>query len=369
MKTIVNDVRFMQKDTLCFGDLHLEDGFVERIDYKTPKPYSDIAIPGFVDIHTHGFHGLSCATSDPQQLNALADEYAKRGIVGFAATIDARPLHAYEPIIAAYRKAFQGEYTGARFYGIHLEGPYLNPLEAKDSDPQSYEPIDLAKWEDFLRRHHDIVRIVSIAPELDQAMEAIALCRHFDVQVSLGHTRCTYEQTLAAIEQGVSQVTHCCNAMEDIDHHQARALDAILNADILCELNMDGVHIQRPMLTWLIRLLGSQRIMAISDGSRFSGFEYPDGYVLDAMHVVKNNAVYRNNHLSSSFRDLLDAFRYLYQDLQYSLSDCIRMTSTNAAHCLQTLNYEIGLGKKADLVILDHNLECKDVIINGKRSL
>ncbi len=369
MKTTVSDVRFIQKDTMCFGDLHIEDGFVERIDYKTPKPYSDIAIPGFVDVHTHGFHGISCAECDPQALIQLASEYAQRGIVGFAATIDSRPLREYEPIIAAYRSAFQGEYRGARCYGLHLEGPYLNPLEAKDTDPQTYEAVNLDELEQFLSRHHDIVRIISIAPELPHGMEAIAMCKNFGVQVSLAHTRCSYEQAQVAIDQGITQVTHFCNAMEDIDHHHAQVMDAVINSDILCELNMDGVHIQRPMLKWLIRLLGADRIMAISDGSKFSGFEYPDGYVLDETHVVKNDAVYSNGHLSSSFRDLLDAFRYLYHDLNCSLSDCIQMTSTNAGKCLQTWNYEIGLGKKADLVVLDHNLECKDVIIKGRRSL
>ena len=72
MKTTVSDVRFIQKDTMCFGDLHIEDGFVERIDYKTPKPYSDIAIPGFVDVQTHGFQGISCDECDPQALIPLA---------------------------------------------------------------------------------------------------------------------------------------------------------------------------------------------------------------------------------------------------------------------------------------------------------
>lgn len=369
MKTTVKDVRFIQKDTMCFGDLHIEDGFVERIDYKIPKPYSDIAIPGFVDVHTHGFHGISCAEKDPRALLQLASEYAKRGIVGFAATIDSRPLREYEEIIAAYRHAFQGEYRGARCYGLHLEGPYLNPLEANDADPQSCEAVNLAELEEFLSRHHDMVRIISIAPELDHALEAIAMCKNYGVQVSMAHTRCTYEQAQAAIDQGISQVTHCCNAMEDINHHHAKALDAIINSNLLCELNMDGVHIHRPMLQWLIRLLGANRIMAISDGSKFSGFEYPDGYQLDETHMVKNDAIYCNDHLSSSFRDLLDAFRYLYHDLQCPLSDCIQMTSTNAGKCLQTWNYEIGLGKKADVVVLDHNLECKDVIIGGKRSL
>ena len=69
MKRIIENIKFMQDGTMVFGDLHLEDGFVERIDYKTPHMVSDIAIPGLVDIHTHGFHGYSCENTDIGNLN------------------------------------------------------------------------------------------------------------------------------------------------------------------------------------------------------------------------------------------------------------------------------------------------------------
>ena len=73
MKITINNVRFMSQGTMCFGDLYIQDGFVERIDYKTPKPYSDIAINGFVDIHTHGFRGIPCETADIDALHQLAN--------------------------------------------------------------------------------------------------------------------------------------------------------------------------------------------------------------------------------------------------------------------------------------------------------
>lgn len=369
MNTVIENVRFLQKGTMCFGDLHMSDGFVERIDYKTPKPLADLAINGFVDIHTHGFRGISCEHTDPNALRQLAVEYAKRGTVGFAATLDPMPFSKYEEIFTAYREAFQGEYLGARFYGIHMEGPYLNPLEANDLHPEYLRHIDLEELEAFLWKYHDLIKVMSISPELPNGQEAVKMLTRFDVIPSIAHTRITYEEALQAITNGANQVTHLCNAMPDMNHHHASVLDAIFNTNCLCELNMDGVHIQKPMLTWLIKLLGPERIMAISDGSLFSGFEYPDGYVLDDHHVVKENAIYCHGHLSSSFRDLLDAFRYLYMELHYPLEDCLAMTSINAGRQLSTLNYEIALGKKADLVVFDHNIELKDVIIHGKHAL
>lgn len=369
MKTTINDVRFLQRGTLCFGDLYLEDGFVERIDYKTEKPLCGIAVPGFIDLHTHGFRGISCENEDPAMLRLLAQEYPKRGIVGFAATLDPMSFAQYERIFEAYREAFQGAYQGARFYGIHLEGPYLNPSEANDLDPASLKEIDLEELESFLKKNHDLLRVMSLAPELPNGLEAIKMLQRFGVKASFAHTRASYEVAQKAIQCGMSQVTHFCNAMLDFNHHVPGIGDAIMNAQCICELNMDGEHIQKAMLQWLIPALGADRIMAISDGSLYSGFEYPQGYQLDEEHIVKNNAIYCHGHLCNSFRDLLDAFQYLYLELKLPLEDCIAMTSANAGSQLNSLSYEIELGKKCDLLVLDHNLELKDVIIDGYHSL
>ena len=369
MKTIIQDVRFLQRGTMCFGDLHIEDGYVERIDYKTPKPYSDLAINGFVDIHTHGFRGIACENKDPNALRELANAYAKRGTVAFAATLDPLPFCEYEEIFAAYREAFQGNYSGAIWCGMHLEGPYLNPQKAYALHPEHVKAIDLQELEQFLKRNSDIIRVMSLAPELENGMEAIRLLQRYGVKPSLAHTLADYDTTTQAIENGMHQVTHLCNAMPEFNHHRAQALDAIIASDCMCELNMDGVHIQKPMLQWLISLLGADRIMAISDGTAFSGFEYPDGYALNEYCIAKNNAIYRQGRLYSSFQDLLDAFRFLHCECELPLEDCLKMTSLNAGKLLHTLNYEIGLGKKADLALLDHNMELKNVIINGKNSL
>ena len=369
METRIENVRFMQAGTMCFGDIYIKDGFVERVEYKTPKPLAALAIMGFVDVHTHGFHGISTYCKDEQKLRQLAVEYAKRGVVGFCATLDPLSLREYDEIIQVYRTAFQGEYNGARCYGIHLEGPYLNPEKANDVDITTLQAIDLKELETFLWKNSDIVKIMSISPELPHAMEAIAMLHRFGIIVSIAHTNISYEGCLEAFEHGASQVTHLCNAMDDINHHMAGVMDAIILNDCMCEINMDGVHVQKPMLQWLLKLLGKRRLMAISDGSSYSGFEYPDGYQLDEHHTVKDNAIYCNGHLCNSFKDILDAFRYLYLDLELPLDDCVMICSTNAAQTLKTLNYDIVLGRKADIVVLDHNGELQDVIINGKHAL
>ena len=105
MKKIIENVKFIQDGTLVFGDLHLEYGFVERIDYKTPHANSYLAIPGFIDLHTHGFRGHDCDNIQPENLKQLALEYAKRGITAFCPTISARSLAEYAAIIEGKYRA------------------------------------------------------------------------------------------------------------------------------------------------------------------------------------------------------------------------------------------------------------------------
>lgn len=366
MRKIIEDVRFIQDGTMVFGDIHLEDGFVERIDYKSLKMNSDYAISGFVDVHTHGFCGICCDNTDVDELHKLAEEYARRGTVGFCPTLSVRSLKEYEAIIDAYREAFQGEYKGARFLGFHLEGPYVNPMMVCDENKKRVPPIDLGELETFMKKHHDMIAIMTIAPELDHAMEAIRILHRYGVIISLGYSCSDYETALQAIREGASHITHVCNRMNEIDYRRPGLIDAALMQDVMCELDMDGVHVNEIMLRWLMKLLGPKRVMAISNGGKYCGFEYPDGFELEDGGIVKNRVVYREEAETESTKDLLETFQFLFHTNDYDLYECIRMTSLNALQRLHVFTGEISLGKKVNLAVMTHDMEIKDVIINGK---
>lgn len=365
MKKIVENVKFIQDGTLVFGDLYLEDGFVERIDYKTPMMESKLAIPGFVDIHTHGCMGVSADECDPQQLLALAALYPSVGVTSFCPTISSRSLKEYEEVILAYRKAFQGPYKGARYMGLHLEGPYLNPEYRGALKRNQIHDINLAELEIFLSEYHEDIAIMTIACEMEHAQEAIRLLHLYGVEVSLGHTNATYEQTVEAFDLGATQITHLGNTMPKVNHREPSMMDAVFLGGCLCEIIMDGVHMQPYMLKWVIQLLGSKRICAISD-SKYAGLDMHREHVIDEHISIINGAVYVDGELKRGCRDLLTTFRYLYREMHYDLMDCLDICSLNAAKMLKTYAHEIGLGKKIDLVILDHQLNLVDVIINGR---
>lgn len=366
---IIENVKFLQEGTMVFGDIYFENGFVERIDYKTPHMVSDIAIPGFVDIHTHGFRGYSCEDYHPNNLRALAQEYPKRGITSFCATLSPATLKEYEDVILAYRNVFNGEYKGARFEGFHLLGPYLNADCYDSTQKEKLQEIHISDLETFLSKYHDDIKIMTIAPELNHAQEAIQLLHLYGIEISLGYTNATFDETKEAFESGATHITHLGIAMPEITYQKANMMDAVFLSDCKCEIVMDGIHIQPQMLKWLIQLLGSERIIAVSDGTIYAGYSCQQDYNLGNTCSVKNGAVYQGDIFLGSCKDQLAMFQYLYRDLNYDFMDCIRMCCTNAANIVNTYKKEIGLGKRVDLVILDHDMNIKDTIIHGKSVL
>ena len=144
-------------------------------------------MPALIDVHTHGFRGFSDEES-AEGLRRLAQAYASRGIGGFCATIGPRPLPYYLKLIQEYQDAFSMSYPGARFLGLHLEGPYLNPEKAGAIAPESMQNIDLLELESFLMQSKGFVKIMTIAPELPNAEKAIRLLNHYGVIASAGHT-------------------------------------------------------------------------------------------------------------------------------------------------------------------------------------
>lgn len=367
MKTIIENVRFFQDGTMVFGDLHLENGYVERIDYKTPRGLSDLAIPGFIDIHTHGFHMISCEETDPKMLQELSLEYVKRGTTSFCATLRCKSLNDYAKQLDIYKEAFKDFRGGARYLGAHLEGPYLSDNMIMSEHGEKTQEIDLAELEKFLVKYHDDIKIMTIAPELKYAMEAIHMLHMYGIIVSLGHTNASYACVKEALENGATHVTHLCNRMPEINHKQSTMMDAIFTSNCLCELILDGTHIKDAMLEWLMPLLGSKRILAVSGSGRYAGWKYPNGLTSHDHEVLKDKCVYKDGILYESTIDMLDAFRYLYD--KFPLQECIEMCGGSVAKEFKCYTQTIGLGKKVDLVVLNHDLKIRDVIMDGRSVL
>ena len=223
-------------------------------------------IQGLIDVHFHGQAGFDVMSGDPQDLLALSLHVKKQGVAGFLATFVSSPKEEFIASLETVKRV-QGSEKGAKILGVHLEGPFLHPDRKGAHNPRNLRPPDLAEIREWIAAGEGIVKLVTIAPELPGADEAIRFLVKKGVRVSMGHTTATFEQAREAKKLGVRSVTHLFNAMNPL-HHRAPGLPgfAMIDDDLYTEIIADGVHLTDDIATLVFRSRPKKKIILISDG-------------------------------------------------------------------------------------------------------
>ncbi len=226
-----------------------------------------IVAPGMVDLQVNGFAGAEVG-DDPDALAAVARALPAAGVTGFCPTLVSRSERAYRRAARALAAA-PWPAEGARPLGVHLEGPFLAPARAGAHDPRALRgpaPEAVARLAELLRP-----RIVTLAPELPGALDAIARLARAGTLVSLGHTDAGAEAGRRAIAAGARMVTHALNAMRGLERREPSALAAaLLDRRVRIGLIGDGVHVAAEIAALLARLAGP-RLALVSDATAAAG--------------------------------------------------------------------------------------------------
>jgi N-acetylglucosamine-6-phosphate deacetylase len=321
-------------------------------------------VPGFVDIHVHGGGGGTFTTGDPGQARAAAAFHTAHGTTTMLASLVTAP----EAALAAATSAYLPLVDEGVIAGLHYEGPYLSAARCGAQNPAHVRDPDL----DELGRLLDLggVRMVTLAPELPGALDAVALLRERGVVAAVGHTDATYEQTLAAVEAGVSVATHLANAMRPVHHRDPGPVVALLNSpSVICEQIADGVHLHDGMLDLVIAAAGPDRVALVTDAIAAAGMN--DGeYDLGGLAVTVADGVARLNPdgtIAGSTLTMDAALRWAVHS-GWEIPDAVAMTSTTPARALG-LDHERGrleAGMRADIVLLDGELRVVSVLLAGE---
>ena len=327
-------------------------------------------IPGLVDIHTHGVRNRDASDGDLEGMEIMSRFYASRGITSWCPTtmtLSEEELTAAMKTIRQFAGAQdQMEGLHASCVGIHLEGPFVS-LEKKGA--QAAEHVKKPDLELFLRLQEasgGLVRMITVAPEEDRDFvfirEASKSCT-----VSLGHSSADYETAAGAFAAGASHVTHMYNAMNGLHHRKPGIIGAAFDAGASVELICDGLHLQ-PSVIRLTEAMFRGRITLISDSMRCAGM--PDGeYSLggQTVFVREGKAALKDGTLAGSSITLMDALRNvvcfgipLERAVRYATS--LPASVIGAGHCIGT----ISEGYRADLLVLDQDLNLETVITGGR---
>lgn len=356
------------------GPLLIEAGRIAAVGggpYEAPSIDLGGAIvaPGFVDVHTHGGGGYSLHTEDPAEIRAYAAWAPRTGVTSFLAGIVGVPGGLPEPQLRAAVAAMREPGSGAEPAGIHLEGPYISPARRGAHATEWLRIPDPAETERLLELAGGALRIVTVAPELPGAEEMIRRLAAAGVTASVGHTDATYAQTRDAIPLGISHATHCFNAMRPLHHREPGPLGAIVEDErVSGELIADGVHVHPAALRVLIRALGPDRTIVVTDALSCAGLrDAVFSFGGQPARVVDGVAKLADGTLTGSVLTMDQALRNLVELLGLPLPEALAALTANPARAagLDGRKGWLRPGYDADLVLLDADLRLQATLCRG----
>lgn len=334
--------------------------------YEYPETY--YLIPGLIDLHVHGANGKDVMDASKNALKDISLALAEEGITGFLATTMTAEKEQIESVlkIIPVAKTFL---EGADILGVHLEGPFISPdKKGAHGEHQCLPDSNLIKeWQKISENN---IKMVTLAPELPEALPFIKTLKDLDIIASVGHTHATYAQTQAAIDAGCTNATHLFNAMRGIHHREPGAAGALLLADtVAAELIVDGLHLHPAMTELALRIKTKERLVLVTDAMRAKCLG--DGkYDLGGQEVeVKDGkATLADGTLAGSTLRLPEAIKHMQEFSHCSLQDAIHMASATPARVLKIDAHkgEIAVGKDADLVVMSPRLNVMLTMRGGR---
>ncbi|MFZ5883109.1 MAG: N-acetylglucosamine-6-phosphate deacetylase [Chloroflexota bacterium] len=325
-------------------------------------------IPGLIDIHTHGGNGADVMDATPEAIYTIARFLARHGVTSYLPTTITASPEATRKAIANLRGLPQPE-DGAQHLGVHLEGPYLCH-EQRGAQPEAHlrnpDPAEYTDWfED------DLVRLITLAPELEGAEELIRQAIAHGVEIALGHTAADEATARNAINLGVRQATHIFSGMPAFHHRLLNVLAVALTDDRLyAQAIVDGIHIHPDVVRMLTRVKTPRRLILISDSIRAAGLG--DGeYDLGGETVRVQNGITRRAYdggLAGSTLTLDAALRNVMKFSNLSLAEALPMATSVPAEAMGWSGRKgvIRMGADADLVFLDDQFNVCLTMVNGR---
>ena len=320
--------------------------------------------PGFVNVHIHGCDGADTMDEDADALGKIAAFQARTGVTSFLPTTMTCAYDAVERALVRIRRAMTEKPHGARILGSHMEGPFISPAKKGAQDEQYILPPTFAK----IAPYRDVIKIITVAPEMIAEDDFIESCCKSGIIVSLGHTAADYETACAAIARGATHITHLCNAMTGLNHRKPGVLGAALDTDANCELIVDNVHVHPAMQRIIYAAKRGTHIIPITDSMRACGLS--DGVSeLGGQKVYVNGtrATLADGTIAGSVLRMNDGLRILRENLGASIPSIVEMATRTPAEELDVYDHigALSVGKYADIAIFDEDFRIRRTIVGG----
>ena len=327
-------------------------------------------IPGLIEVHSHGAAGYDFSDGSYEGLVEMAKFYLSCGVTSFAPASMTLPYDVLETAFATAKRIVAEQPAGcSRLRGIQMEGPYFSYAKRGAQNPDYLKAPD---FEGFKKLYEDcggLVRIVDVAPELPGAAEfvekASKLCT-----VSIAHTDSDYDHARAAVDAGVTHLTHLYNAMPAIHHRNPGVIPAAAeNPSVRAELICDGLHAHPAMVRFAFSIFGGARMVLVSDSGRCCGMPNGSKFELGGQDAWLVDGVARlaDGTIACSATNLYDC---MVNAIRFGVAeeDAVRAASFNPACAIgaESLVGSIETGKVADFLVCSADYADRRVFMAGQ---
>jgi N-acetylglucosamine-6-phosphate deacetylase len=344
---------------LLRGDVEIVDGRVSGLGLSSANGRG-IAVPGFVDLQVNGCAGVDLLGADREGYRRAGEALLETGVTAYLPTFITAPE---DQVLAALREVPHGP-DGPRILGVHLEGPFLSPRRLGIHAAVSRRDPDVELLERLLGAGP--VRLVTLAPELPGADALMNRLLLEEIAISCGHSDATAEEAEFAFDLGVRTVTHLFNAMRPFRHRDPGIAGAALaRDDVIVQVILDGVHLAAETANIVWRAAAG-RVALVTDAIAAAGLG--DGTSrIGGLEIEVKDGVARGpaGELAGSTLTMLEAIRNLH-GLGASFEEAVDAATEVPARVLRLpIVGRLGVGLRADIVVLSEELELERVLVEG----
>lgn len=350
-KTLYNNQEIL-KDSIIL----IEDGIIINIGAKEiPKNFeeiqADIVCPGFLDLQIYGAgNSLFSAELSHESLEIMETELLKQGCTGFLATL---ATNSDEVFYKAIEIAKSYESKVGNFLGLHLEGPYINPIKRGAHVEEFVKVASVEEIKKLIAASAGVVKMITIAPEL-QSEEVINLLNEAGIIISAGHSMATFDEAKLFFKE-IQAATHLFNAMPALHHREPGLVAAIFDSKPFTSIVADGIHVDFEMIKLAKKLLGNRLFLITDAVTTCNTGPY--------QHIFqKDKYVIPDGTLSGSSLSMLKAVQNCISEVAIDNDEALKMASAYPAELLRSNDYGIlQVGAKANCLLLDDEFNLKNV--------
>ncbi|MBA2432612.1 MAG: N-acetylglucosamine-6-phosphate deacetylase [Chthoniobacterales bacterium] len=328
--------------------------------------------PGFVDLHLHGAVGRDTMEGTPEAFRAICDYHASGGTTSLLLTTATAPLPRILEVLRAVRSSMP---EVKQIRGVHVEGPFLSPQRAGAQSVEFLREPDAEAVGELLE-YSDVIRRVTLAPELPGALAAIEQFAAHGIAVSGGHSDAWDEEAQVAFERGMRHVTHTFNCMSSARRRGAERVAGLLEfalsePEIVCELIADGRHVSPTLMRMLYRAKGAGGICLVTDATAGAGLPEGSEFQLAGRACVTEQGacwLADRSALAGSAARMIDLVRVMVREVGVPLHEAVMMATLNPARALGSgTKGRIAAGADADFVVFSPALEVRQTFVGGER--